>query len=157
MNSAATIRTGISPPYLITAVFLIILVSLTGCERVVTGSEKAAVLAFSEATTDNLLAGLTANDYTQFSRDFDDELQAKFPPADFTTLTQDVDITLGSYLSRSVTQVTKADEFYVVAYQARFEQAEAVTITVAFHDTIHSIATWSIDSAEMSWSAFQNR
>ena len=145
------------PRYLITAVFLVILVSLTGCERAVTGTEKATVLAFSEATTDNLLAGLAANDYTQFSRDVDNELQAKLPLTDFTTLTQDVDITLGSYLSRSVTQVTKADEFYVVAYQARFEQAEAVTITVAFHDTIHSIATWSIDSAEMSWSAFQNR
>lgn len=46
---------------------------LTACERAFHGEERAAVLAFSEPAMDNLLAGLTANDYAVFSRDFDSE------------------------------------------------------------------------------------
>ena len=139
------------------ALFLFTLMGLTACERAVTDSEKTAVLAFSEVTTDNLLVGLSANDYAQFTRDFDTELLGRVPIAEFTTLQQELDNKLGSYLSRRVEQVTKADEFYVVVYQASFEQAKVVTMTVAFHDSDQAIATLGIDSEHMSWSAFQKR
>ena len=60
--------------YPIVVLVLSTLVWLTACERPLSGTEKAAVLAFSEAATDNLFAGLTANDYEAFSRDFDSDM-----------------------------------------------------------------------------------
>lgn len=56
-------KTGKAPHSWVTAVALLLLLCLTGCERAVTGSEKATVLAFSEPTTDNLLEGLADDDY----------------------------------------------------------------------------------------------
>jgi len=56
------------------ALVLSVLTWLTACdlqEKKLSGTNQAAVLAFSEAATDNLFAGLTANDYAAFSRDFD--------------------------------------------------------------------------------------
>jgi hypothetical protein len=128
---------------------------LTACERTLSGTEKAAVLAFSEAATDNLFAGLTANDYAAFSRDFDSDMYEEIPATDFVAWKQELGNQLGNYLSRQVDRVTQSDEFYVVVYQAKFEQEEQVTVTVAFHASDHSIAFLSFDSEEFSWSTFQ--
>ena len=144
--------------YFVVAVFLSALVWLTACERILSGSEKADVLAFSQAATDNLFAGLTANDYAAFSRDFDAAMQAEIPAAHFAALKGDLDNQLGNYLSRSVDQVTQADEFYVVKYLAAFEQENRVTVTVAFHAAQpHRITFLAFDSEKGSWSTFQTR
>jgi hypothetical protein len=113
------------------------------------------VLSFSEATVNNLLAGWTANNYSVFSRDFDTDMQEEIPAVNFTALKQDLDNILGNYISRRVDQVTQADEFYVVTYQAQFEQEDAVKITVAFHRSDQSIAYLAFDSEKVSWSTFQ--
>jgi hypothetical protein len=142
--------------YPLVVLVLCTFVWLTACERTLSGTEKTAVLAFSEATTDNLLlAGLTVNDYAAFSRDFDSDMSEEIPATDFAAWKQELDNQLGNYLSRQVDQVTQADEFYVVVYQAKFEQEEPVTVTVAFHASDHSIAFLSFDSEEFSWSTFQ--
>jgi len=50
---------------------------LAGCGsqgEAITGADKDAVLAYSEAKTDNLLAGMNANDYVMFSKDFDADM-----------------------------------------------------------------------------------
>jgi hypothetical protein len=142
--------------YPLVVLVLCTFVWLTACERTLSGTEKTAVLAFSEATTDNLLlAGLTVNNYAAFSRDFDFDMSEEIPATDFAAWKQELDNQLGNYLSRQVDQVTQADEFYVVVYQAKFEQEEPVTVTVAFHASDHSIAFLSFDSEEFSWSTFQ--
>lgn len=133
------------------------LVWLTACEKTVTGTEKAAVLAFSETTTDTLFVGLTANDYAAFSRHFDSDMNDEISATDFAAWKQELDNQLGNYLTREVERVTKADEFYVVYYQAKFEQEEPVTVSVAFHGSDHSIASLSFESEEFSWSPFQER
>ena len=97
------------------------------------GTDRADVLAFSEATMDNLFAGLTTNDYATFSRSFDTYMQSAIPVTNFEAWNQDLDNKLGTYLSRQVDQVTQSDEFYVVVYQAKFEQEEPVIVGVAFH------------------------
>ena len=127
---------------------------LTACERTLSGTEKAAVLAFSEAATDNLFAGLTANDYEAFSRDFDSDMYDELSVTDFAAWKQELDNKIGNYLSRNVDQVTQSDEFYVVVYQAKFDKAKQVTVTVVFHASDHSIALLSFDSEKFSWSAF---
>jgi len=130
---------------------------LTACEWTLSGSKRATVLAFSETATDNLFAGLTADDYAAFSRDFDSDLNDEISATDFAGWKQGLDNQLGNYLSREIEQVTRADEFYVVTYRAKFERAEPVTISVAFHASDESIAALSFDSEEFSWSPFQER
>lgn len=141
--------------YFVTALVLIALFSLTACERMVSGKEKTAVLAFSEPTVDNLFAGWIASDYAMLSRDFDTDMQEEIPAANFSALKQDLNNKLGNYISRSVDQVTRQDEFYVVDYQAKFEQEEPVKITVAFHASDHTIAFLAFDSGKVSWSTFR--
>ena len=98
---------------------------------------------------------MTANDYAQFSRDFDSDMYEEIPATDFAAWKQVLDDELGNYLSRQVDQVTQSDEFYVVVYQAEFEREDQVTVTVAFHAADHSIAFLSFDSEGFSWSTFQ--
>ena len=141
--------------YWVTAYVLLALFGLTACERILSGAKKEAVLAFSEATVDNMLEGWLTNDYGMFSRDFDVDMQEEITPTIFADLKQDLDDKLGNYLSRRVDQVTQADEFYVVTYQARFEQEEAVKIMVAFHISNQSIAYLAFNSEKVSWSTFQ--
>jgi len=141
--------------YFATAFVLISLFGLTACERILSGTKKDAVLAFSESTVDNLLEGWTANNYAVFSRDFDTDMQEEIPATNFADLKQDLDNKLGNFISRRVDQVTQADEFYVVTYQAKFEQEEAVKITVAFHISTQSIAFLAFNSEKLSWSTFQ--
>jgi hypothetical protein len=139
-------------------VFFVILVlsglaRLTGCgqAKVLSGADRAAVLAFSEAATDNLFAGLAANDYDVFSRDLDANIQARVPAIDFAVWKQELDQNLGNYLSRTVDRVTQSDEFSIVVYQAKFEKAEQVTVTMGFHAS-GSIAFLSFKSEIYSWS-----
>ena len=144
--------------YFIIGLVLSALVWLTACERILSGADQAAVLAFSEAATDNLFAGFTTNNYAAFSRDFDTDMQAEIPATNFAAWKQDLDNKIGNYLYRKVDQVTQSDEFYVVTYQAQFEQEEPVLVTVAFHEAQpHMIAFLAFDSEKASWSAFQQR
>ena len=138
----------------IVVLVLNVLASLTGCERILSGAERAAVLAYSETATDNLLAGLNANDYAAFSRDFDTDMQKVMPATNFAALKQDLDNKLGNYLSRQVDHVTQADEFHVVVYRAKFEQEESVIVEVAFHvKEPNPIAHLSFDSEKLRWSS----
>ena len=141
--------------YFLASFALISLVWLTACERIFSDTEKDTVLAFSEPTTDNLFTGLAANDYEVFSVDFDGDIEENMPAATFAAMKEDLNDNLGKYLSRSVDQVIQSDEFYVVDYQARFEQSKMVKITVAFHALDQSIAGFSIDSEKVSWSTFR--
>lgn len=142
-------------PFFVPAIVLAAWFGLTACERILSGPEMEAVLAFSEASTDNLLAGWTAGDYAVFAREFDADLQEEIPASVFADLKRDMDNELGGYISRSVEQVTQADEFYVVTYSAKFEHAQAVKFSVAFHASDHSIAHLGFESDNMSWSAFE--
>jgi len=141
--------------YFVTVFVLIALFSLTACERIVSGTEKDAVLAFSEPTMDNLFAGWVANDYAVFSRDFDTDMQEEIPATGFANLKHDFDDKVGNYISRKVDRVARSDEFYVVDYQAKFSHDESVKITVAFHASDRSIAFVAFDSEKVSWSTFQ--
>ena len=68
----------------------VLLVSfLAGCgskETTLTGADRDAVLGYSEAITDNLLAGMNANDYAMFSRDFDQDMLNAMTQPQFDSL-----------------------------------------------------------------------
>ena len=108
---------------------------LAGCgsqETTLTGADKDAVLAFSEAKTDNLLAGMNTNDYAMFSKDFDPEMLKAMSQTQFDALKKDRDAKLGLYTSRQVNKVVQTGDFYTVYYAAKFEKEAAVTVRVVF-------------------------
>lgn len=109
--------------------------ALTGCGSqgtTLSGAEAEAVLAFSEARTDNLLAGMNSGDYAAFSQDFDAEMLSAMTEAEFNNLKADRDEKLGLYVSRQVVSVVQIDDFYAVNYTAVFEKEAAVGMRVVF-------------------------
>jgi hypothetical protein len=141
---------------LLTAIFVLaVSFSLAGCDRTLSGTERSAVLAFSEPVVDNVFAGWAAGDYAAFARSFDTALRSEVPAEDFASLRQDVDGKLGSYISRRIDRVGRSDEYYVVDYQATFGRAAPVKVTVAFHASDHAIAAIALDSGPVSWSTFE--
>lgn len=109
---------------------------LAGCGgsqgTTLTGTDKDAVLAFSETKTDNLLAGMNVNDYAAFSRDFDQDMLKAMSQTAFDKLKKDRDAKLGLYVSRQVNSVVQMGDFYAVIYDAKFEKENTVTVRVVF-------------------------
>jgi len=108
---------------------------LAGCgpkETTLTGADREAVLAFSEAKTDNLMNGMNANDYAEFSRDFDPAMLNAMSQSQFNTFKKDRDTKLGAYVSRQVNSVTQSGGYVAVIYDAKFEKDDAVTLRVVF-------------------------
>ena len=109
---------------------------MAGCGsggKTLSDQDRDAVLAFSEAKTDNLLAGMNSNDYAVFTKDFDQAMLKAMPQTEFDKLKKDRDAKLGLYLSRQVDQVAQSGDYYVVFYNAKFEKEDAVTVRVVFY------------------------
>jgi hypothetical protein len=114
---------------------LVLVSLLAGCgsgETELTEADQDAVLAFSESKTDNLLAGMNANDYAMFSKDFDKAMLSAMTESQFTELKADRDAKLGKYVSRQVNSVMRSGDFYAVLYDAVFEKDAAVVVRVVF-------------------------
>ena len=112
-----------------------VLLLLAGCAasaQVITGAERDQVLAYAEAKTDNVMAGFNADDYATFSRDFDDQMLKALTPTAFQQTRTQVVGKLGRYVSRQVDHVEQTGNFIVVFYNAKFEQADGVTVRVVF-------------------------
>lgn len=119
--------------YLIMLFFISLLAACGGSkETTLSGDEKDAVLAFSEAKADNLLAGMNANDYAAFSKDFDQAMLSAMSQDEFEKLKKDRDAKLGQYVSRQVNKVTQSGDYVAVIYDAVFENDDAVTVRVVF-------------------------
>ena len=115
---------------------LLVLTLLTACapkQTPLTGADRDAVLIYSEAMTDNLLAALNSGDYAAFSRDFDADMLKAMDADQFAALKADRDAKLGAYISREVTDVLTMDDFIVVVYAAVFEKEPEVFVRVVFH------------------------
>ena len=128
----------------------LLLINFTGGDQVVTGSERVAVLAFSEPIAENMFTGLAANDYETFSRDFDPDMQETIPAGLYTGWKLNLDDKLGNYISHQVEQVTQSDEYYVVVYQVKFEKDEQAKVGIVFHAAEpHAINHLWIDSKQL--------
>ena len=119
-------------PSLLTILLISLLAACAPQQTTLTGDEQAAVLAFSEAKTDNLLNGMNAGDYAAFSQDFDQDMLNAMTQAEFDKLKVDRDDKLGLYVSRTVNSVVSDGDFYAVIYDAVFEKDDAVTVRVVF-------------------------
>lgn len=130
-----------------------ILLALAACApsaKTLTGADRDAVLAYSEPKTDNVLAGLNANDYAAFTRDFDDKMKSASTKASFADLQTKVPGKIGKYVSRQVDSVTQQGEFIVVQYTAKFESEDGVTVRVVFDVAEpHLVSGLWFDSAKL--------
>lgn len=108
---------------------------LTGCglgAPQIEGAERDAVLAYAELATDNVVVGLQADDYAQFSRDMSPDLVTAMPEDQFEALRTMLDTKVGAYVSRQVSGVEESDGFIAVVYDAQHENEEHVTMRVVF-------------------------
>ena len=110
---------------------------LTACAagpkvEAVEGADREAVLAYSEAMTDNLLAGMNAGDYAAFSRDFTADMKKAMPESSLAGIKTSITDKIGAYVSREVDRVEKTGEFYRVLYKGKFEQDDAVQMLLTF-------------------------
>jgi hypothetical protein len=132
---------------------LILIIALAACAaqaKLVTGAERDAVLAYSEAKTDSLLTGLNNDDYAAFSRDFDDAMKGAITAANFPDLRQKVNGKIGNYVSRQIARVEQSGEFYAVIYTAKFEGDDPVTVRVVFRVTEpHAVSGLWFDSEKL--------
>src|SRR5512139_957926 len=120
---------------------------LTACggaqETELTGEEKEAVLAYSEAMTENMMAGMKAGDYAAFSKDFDQAMLNAMSQDAFGKFKQDYDGKLGAYVSHKVNRVmqSQSGNFVAVVYDVVFEKDDAVSMRVVFRaDDPHQIS-----------------
>lgn len=124
---------------------------VTGCVPGVPqleGAEREAVLAYAEPATDNLLAGLEAGDYAQFSRDMSPEMLAAMTESQFSALRATLEDKVGAYVSRQVTGVEEGDDFIAVNYDARYEDEEHVSMRVVFDQDRQISGLW-LDSPKL--------
>ena len=111
---------------------------LTACggekETTLTGAERDAVLAYSEEKTENMMAGMKAGNYADFSKDFDQAMLNAMPADAFDKFKQDYDGRLGAYVSNKVNRVMQSEsgKFVAVVYDTVFEKDDAVTMRVVF-------------------------
>ncbi len=114
---------------------VLVFIMLAGCasqQAILTGESRDAVLAYSEAKTDNLLAGMNANDYAVFSKDFDQQMLSAMNQTQFESFKNDRDSKLGAYVSRQVNSVVNQGEFISVVYDTVFEKDDNVTMRIVF-------------------------
>lgn len=120
---------------LLTGLILLALIGLVGCsqqEKVLTAEESAPVLAYAEAKTTNMLAGIQSGDYAVFSRDFDDAMLKALPVEKFPAFRDDLRAKMGEFQSRKVDSVRQSGDFVAVVYNARFTANDNVTLRVVF-------------------------
>jgi hypothetical protein len=115
-----------------------------------TGAERDAVLAYSEAKTDNLMKSITDNDYAAFSRDLNDKMKGAVNADALANMRIKVNGKIGNYVSRQVDSVVQSGDVVTVIYNAKFENDAPVTVRVSFEKTEpHRISGLWYDSPKL--------
>lgn len=117
---------------------------------VLEGGELDAVLAYAQEPAENLLQGLITRDYTQFSRDFSDEMKQGMNEKSFNDLFSMLDTKLGVYQTNTLVTVLQDDNFTTLVYQLFYEKDNEVSMRVVFDNKEpHQISGLWFDSPEL--------
>lgn len=124
---------------LILAMLLLSLL-LAGCSNGPKGTEldgdaRDEALKYLDPAADNLLAGLKANDYAVFSRDFDDNMKTAIDENKFGALYRQLNDQIGAYQSRTLTRVTDFGDYVTAEYAGVFAKSDKVNIVVSASKT----------------------
>ena len=140
-------------------IVLIALLATTGCSliqaplmepRVLETSDRDAVLEYGQPASENVLAGLLARDYSQFSRDFSGEMKNGMDEAAFNELLTMLDSKLGVFQFSDLVTVLQDDSFSTVVYRLTYEKDNEVSMRVVFDlAEPHLISGLWFDSPEL--------
>jgi len=122
----------------------VIAISSCGCvssEVPLSPDEQAAIIAFANPVTDNLMQGFSENNYTLYSRDFSIEMREGLDEVVFEENRDMILSKIGPYVSRGDPVVTESGEYLIVRYPGEFVQEEDVEIKVVFRkgDDSHQV------------------
>jgi hypothetical protein len=118
--------------------------------NVLTTPERDQVLEYAQPASDNLLAGLNARDYAQFSRDFNDNMKTGMDEASFEDLLSMLDSKLGTYLSSDLVTVLQDEKFNTVIYRLTYSKDNEAVMRVVFdRSEPHQISGLWFDSPEL--------
>ena len=118
--------------------------------RVLEDPEQQTVLDYAAPASENVLAGLIARDYSQFSRDFSDSMKEGMDETAFKDLLNMLDSKLGAYQSNDLVTVLQDDNYSTVVYRLTYEKDNQVTMRVVFDKSDpHLISGLWFDSPEL--------
>lgn len=117
---------------------------------VLEGNEIDTVLAYAQEPSENLIEGLTARDYAQFSRDFTDDMKQGMNEQAFNDLLSMFDTKLGTYQTNTLVTVLQDENFTTLVFQLIYEKDNEVSMRVVFDNKEpHKISGLWFDSPEL--------
>ncbi len=119
---------------------LLVSLLLAGCSSGPKGTQLDGdaldeALKYLDPAADNMLAGLKANDYAMFSRDFDDVMKTAIDETKFGALYRQLNDQIGEYQSRTLTRVTDFGDYVTAEYAGVFAKSDKVNIVVTASKT----------------------
>lgn len=141
----------------ISAMLLIFL--STGCSLVrspiiepvvLEGDASQEVLTYAQEPAENLLEGLLARDYEQFSRDFSENMRQGMNEQAFADLLTMLDTKLGTYQTRNLITVLQDDNYSTLVYRLIYDMDNEVSMRVVFDNAEpHQISGLWFDSPKL--------
>lgn len=117
-------------------VFGFVILGIVGCSAlpqisVVEGQESDRIIALGDPLADNLFQGLSEENYSMFSRDFDSAMKKALDDKAFHEMARTFTAKIGRYQSRQVEKVERVDTLYVITYQVKFEKEDPVSMRLS--------------------------
>lgn len=94
--------------------------------------ERDQVMEYAQPASENVLAGLTARDYAQFSRDFTSEMKTGMNEGAFKDLLTMLDSKVGTFQTSDLVTVLRDDKYTTVVYRLTFTKDNEVAMRVVF-------------------------
>jgi len=117
-------------------VLMLVLAALTAAALLGGCGLKETDVPYAGDMAENLLQGLSQNDYAAFSRDFSDTMKSAIDEDAFATMVDQFSTTIGTYESKSFYQAANTTQndvdYTVVVYKAKFSEEDEVLVTVTF-------------------------
>ncbi len=132
--------------FVLTAVLIVVTLSACGTQTtpvyVTQGPELDAITADSDIFVENVLTGITNQDYTLFSTDFDETMSSAMKAADFEKICS-IYSPLGAATSIELLNVQVVSEYYAVRYEVTYpEKTIVVRLVVDGNDPRKVSGLW---------------
>jgi hypothetical protein len=93
----------------------------------------SALRTYADSETENVLAALSNNDYTAFSRDLNQSMKNSMSKSAFEKLYNQLKTSVGNYQSKVFEAATNANDFITAQYLAAYsDKSGGVWITISF-------------------------
>jgi hypothetical protein len=131
---------------------LILIIMVTACSQSATSSLPEP--SYTRSSTENIIKAINENDYTLFSRDFDQTMKQAMSQQVFDQLKTTLSNKVGSYVPGSLefNQTAVQGGYTVVSYTAKFtNEPENVIVTITFVtvDGVHLVSGLYFNSPKL--------